>query len=232
MGQKLICKIATNAIDMGAMKPVDCLGLLFRNANGIYNVPTNLEDIIMGNAYFDSRPMHVYILSNRLTSQINTTEFTTSKFCILSSDGIELISFSELNKYHTTYRIEASTDATLTPNHLISRDVLTELFIKGDNYTNRHGKSTYIISNEQNNPIVDSNKSVMLYPTHTLEEYEQKLSKLHDIWLKHAQVLTNLKENRVIDLQNNASDADLRSYDDQIRLLAAILSDVNIEVLM
>lgn len=228
MGQKLICKIATHTLDMGTMKPKDCLGLLFRNANGIYNMPKYLHDIIKGNAYFDSRPMHVYILSNRLTS--NITQYTDGKFCILNSEGIEIIPFSELNKYQTTYRIEASTDAALTPNRLISADVLTELFIKGDNYTNRHGKSTYIISDEQNNPIVDSNKSVMLYPAHTLEEYEQKLSKLHDIWLKHAQLLNNLKENRAIAFTRGESDATLHMYDEKIPLLAGILSDINIEV--
>ncbi len=56
---------------------------------------------------------------------------------------------------------------------------------------------------------------------------EIKLKTVESIIKNHTDILNTMKANRIICIEENCTDAELHACDDQIRLLAGILSDLN-----
>ena len=59
------------------------------------------------------------------------------------------------------------------------------------------------------------------------EDIEKKYDKIKLVVEKHTEKLKNMKENRSKCFEENWSNAEINSCDMQIRVLAAILSDLN-----
>ena len=60
---KLKCKLMAIDASTEEIKPLDCIGWVFKNELGVFTHLTILEDIIKANAYFKAKPQYLYLIS-------------------------------------------------------------------------------------------------------------------------------------------------------------------------
>jgi hypothetical protein len=60
---KLKCKLLAIEANTEEIKPVECVGWVFRNDKGVYTHLTLLEDIIKAHSYFGAKPQLLYLIS-------------------------------------------------------------------------------------------------------------------------------------------------------------------------
>lgn len=56
-------KVITLGISISDITPEKSLGKLFRNENGVFNCPQNLEDVVKSNGWFGNIPQEVYFIA-------------------------------------------------------------------------------------------------------------------------------------------------------------------------
>jgi len=51
-------------MDIEKIHPIDCIGMLFKTKDGVYNVPMTLEDVQKSHGYFGNTPQQILFVSN------------------------------------------------------------------------------------------------------------------------------------------------------------------------
>jgi hypothetical protein len=72
--------ISAIPIDTSTLMPKDCIGYVFKNADGIYSILTELEYILKAFEYFDAKPQQVVLVD--FTRQPKPNEYYTNGFRI------------------------------------------------------------------------------------------------------------------------------------------------------
>lgn len=66
-------KIKTIDLDITKLIPKNCVGLIFKNENGVYNIPTTIEDVQKSHQWFGNTPQQILLLSE--DELINTGDY-------------------------------------------------------------------------------------------------------------------------------------------------------------
>lgn len=93
--------------ELNEIQPKDCVGLLFINSDGVYNIPRNLEDVIKLNSFFKNMPQHVYLTNNE---KISSGDIFFDKALEKLYQANNYTDFEYVNQTDNTQKVFASTD--------------------------------------------------------------------------------------------------------------------------
>ncbi len=155
--------VITLAADIEQLKPIDSLGLLFKNVDDVYNLIDNEEDLRYSMTYFNNRPQHIYFLSDE---KIKAGDFyycgmRTNKYgvCKCDSERLEEI----CNGVDEVSKIVASTDKSLGLS-LISKEFIKE-------YANKSGELKTVFSGLEKN---EADEIILINPTENISRFITK----------------------------------------------------------
>lgn len=148
-------KIKTINLDILRLTPKDCVGLIFKNKDGVYDIPTTIKDIQKSHRQFGNTPQQILLLSedepistgdyflNVHTNQISESYFDgwggSNYMKIIAAfpklHDLNIINFESLKcwVYHPTEEIEIESIINYTDSSMKS-----EYFIKDQSLRNKY----------------------------------------------------------------------------------------------
>ncbi len=93
--------------------PKDCLGMVFKNNDGVLSILKNLEDILKANQHFGAKPHHIHIISD---DEIDGKMISNGKAIYLKEED-------------AYYKVIASSDMKIAPTCWLNSD-FKEFFVR------------------------------------------------------------------------------------------------------
>lgn len=201
-----ICSLVKLPIDMTKTTPTECIGLLFQNKDGVYNIPKNIEDVEKSHQWFGNKPYHVYLVQDTINNWINHGEYVIYNDIVYKCIGYDVTQYKfecvadssqiYVQKYDVRHKIVASTDQAITPDDKIFSDILEGVYLRNLNDDEidaiqiklRLDSDGFLVKNG----LYICLKTIIQSP---VGEYNYTKA-LKDTWRKHANKLNVLKYNR------------------------------------